>query len=115
LFGEIVGATLCGRPNNPDKIIEKWLFEIENKYLGIKINQYVIMPDHIHFILFIMGDHAGSPLPRVIDWFKTMTTNEYIRGVKNELFPPFDKHIWQRNYYDMSFAMSGIIKIYGNT
>lgn len=29
LFGEIVGATLCGRPNNPDKMIEKWLLELD--------------------------------------------------------------------------------------
>jgi len=28
------------------------------------------------------GEHIGSPLPRVIQWFKTMITNEYIRGVK---------------------------------
>jgi len=28
------------------------------------------------------GEHIGSPLHVVIQWFKTMTTNEYIRGVK---------------------------------
>ena len=26
-----VGATLRGRPNNPDKMIEKWINELENK------------------------------------------------------------------------------------
>ena len=29
-----------------------------------------------------------------------MTTNEYIANVKNNIFPPFDKKIWQRNYYE---------------
>ena len=29
-----------------------------------------------------------------------MTTNEYIKGVKNKIYPPFNKRIWQRNYYD---------------
>lgn len=29
-----------------------------------------------------------------------MTTNEYIRGVKQGLFPPFEKHVWQRNFYE---------------
>lgn len=29
-----------------------------------------------------------------------MTTNEYIRNVKNNIYPPFDKNIWQRNYYE---------------
>ena len=36
----------------------------------------------------------------IVQWFKTMTTNEYIRNVKNNRWPPFDKHIWQRNYYE---------------
>ena len=103
LLGEIVGSTLCGRPNNPDIFIERWLLELENKYDYIKIDKYIIMPNHIHFILIIhtqTGDHTGSPLQEMVDWYKTMTTNEYIRGVKNKLFPPFNKHIWQRGYHD---------------
>ena len=46
------------------------------------------------------GAHTGAPLPRVIQWFKTMTTNEYIRGVKQLGWPRFDGHLWQRNYYE---------------
>ena len=115
LFGEIVGATLCGRPNNPDKIITKWLLELENKFNDIKIDEYIIMPNHIHFIIKrtgdhtgstgnhtgSTGDHTGSPLLRdIIGWFKTMTTNEYIAGVKSGKFIPFKGRLWQRNYYE---------------
>ncbi|HUH46061.1 MAG TPA: transposase, partial [Arenibacter sp.] len=42
----------------------------------------------------------GSPLHRVVQWFKTMTTNEYIRGVKNLGWPRFNGKIWQRDYYE---------------
>ncbi|MDI9311558.1 MAG: transposase, partial [Limnohabitans sp.] len=45
-------------------------------------------------------EHIGSHLHRVVQWFKTMTTNEYIRGVKNLGWPPFDGKLWQRNYYE---------------
>ncbi len=45
-------------------------------------------------------EHIGSPLHRMIQWFKTMTTNEYIRGVKNKNWKRFDKKLWQRNYYE---------------
>lgn len=100
LFGEVVGATLRGRPNNPDKMINKWLLEIPNKFSNAKIDKYIIMPDHIHMIIFLTGDHTGSPLQHIIDWFKTMTTNEYIRCVNNGLFAPFHKHVWQRGYYE---------------
>lgn len=111
-FGEIVGATLCGRPNNPHTMIEKWLFELENKYSDVKIGPYVIMPNHVHAIIcksnipsgiqagVQAGDHTGSPLRDIVGWFKTMTTNEYIRNVRNGRYEPFEKKLWQRNYYE---------------
>ena len=46
------------------------------------------------------GEHVGSPLGRVIQWFKTMTTNEYIRGVKTNGWQRFDGKLWQRNYWE---------------
>jgi len=48
----------------------------------------------------VTGEHKGSPLHRVIQWFKTMTTNEYIRGVKQHGWTPFPGKLWQRNYYE---------------
>jgi REP element-mobilizing transposase RayT len=48
----------------------------------------------------IKGEHVGSPLHRVVQWFKTMTTNEYIRGVKTLGWQPFNGKLWQRNYYE---------------
>jgi REP element-mobilizing transposase RayT len=42
----------------------------------------------------------GVKLGTIIDWFKTMTTNEYIRGVKNFGWKRFDQKLWQRNYWD---------------
>ncbi|MBI3811281.1 MAG: hypothetical protein HY283_03620 [Nitrospirae bacterium] len=29
-----------------------------------------------------------------------MTTNDYIRGIKQGGWPPFPKRLWQRNYYE---------------
>jgi REP element-mobilizing transposase RayT len=56
------------------------------------------------------GGHIGPPLrnrpprraslPRIVQWFKTMTTNEYIRGVRNRAWPAFRGRLWQRNYYE---------------
>jgi putative transposase len=56
------------------------------------------------------GEHIGSPLQgspiqkwpmyTMIQWFKTMTTNEYIRNVKQNHWEPFDGKLWQRNYYE---------------
>ncbi|HTA27816.1 MAG TPA: transposase [Bacteroidia bacterium] len=41
-----------------------------------------------------------SPLYAVVQWFKTMSTNEYIHGVKKLGWRPFYGKLWQRNYYE---------------
>ena len=101
-FGDIIGTTLCGRPNNPHIMIESWLLELENKFADITLGPYVIMPNHIHVILQkdTTGDNTGATLRDVIGWFKTMTTNEYIRNVRRGLYNPFHKKLWQRNYHE---------------
>ena len=33
-------------------------------------------------------------------WFKTMTTNAYILGVKQQGWTPYRGRLWQRNYYE---------------
>ncbi len=50
--------------------------------------------------LGLEGEHMGSPLRAVTQWFKTMSTNEYIRHVKQNDWPPFNGKLWQRNYYE---------------
>ena len=103
LFGQIVpdssvGAALCGRPNAPDAMIAKWLLEIEHKFIGVSLDTFCIMPDHVHFILLISS--GDSTLSHIVGWFKSMTTNEYIRGVRKGLYAPFQHRFWQRNYYE---------------
>lgn len=48
----------------------------------------------------IVNEHIGSSLCRVVQWFKTMTTNEYMRGVKTLGWQPLHGKLWQRNYYE---------------
>ncbi|MDR2497460.1 MAG: transposase [Tannerellaceae bacterium] len=115
--------------NDAGKMIDKWVIETQNKFSDIEIHDYVIMPNHFHAIIANNGtgnpvgadlrvcpdrecahagapqppqppQHIGSPLYSVVQWFKTMTTNEYIRGVKTLNWQPFDKKLWQRNYYE---------------
>lgn len=39
-------------------------------------------------------------LGTIVQWFKTMTTNDYIKNVKQNNWPAFDKKLWQRNYFE---------------
>ena len=76
-------------------IVEKKLHAVGTETVNASIDKYVIMPDHVHFILTLMPDTktaADAPqaqmVPRIIKWLKR-TTNKEIG---------FD--IWQRSYYD---------------
>ena len=125
LFGNIRNQEMG--LNDAGWMVDKWYVELENKFPDIKCDIHIIMPNHFHAIIqnvgadvganlcvcpnddrarktmgehMTAGEHIGSPLRRVIQWFKTMTTNEYIRGVKQHNWPPFPGKLWQRNYYE---------------
>jgi len=107
LLGEIIHREM--RLNQAGYMVERWWKELERKFPPVKIDEYyVVMPNHFHGIVFIpelsapttQGGHAGPPLQRMVQWFKTMTTNEYIHGVKEQGWQPFQGILWQRSFYD---------------
>ena len=95
-----LGNGIQGASPIQNQIIHRWIREAQNKFPNITIDKYVVMPDHLHLIVTLKERHVGRSLPDVMRFFKTMTTNEYIRGVKNGLLSPFDKKLWQKSYYD---------------
>ncbi len=76
-------------------MINKWWHEIPEKFPTVNIGEFITMPDHFHAIVSV-----GPSLQKIIAWFKTMTTNEYIRNVKNNNWQPFNDKLWQRSYHD---------------
>lgn len=100
---DIVGADPCVRPNIAGRMVLQKLYSLEQKFDNIILDYHCVMPNHIHFIIFKCaqaGGHAGPPLQTVIQWFKTQTTNEYIKMVKSGILKPFDGRVWQRSYYE---------------
>ena len=47
-----------------------------------------------------LGAHAGAPLHKIVQWFKTVTTNEYLRIIKRQDPNALGLKLWQRNYYE---------------
>ena len=57
IFGDIVGQGLCSCRLSPiGEIINNEILNIEKRYMGIKIDKYVIMPNHIHLIIQIHNE-----------------------------------------------------------
>jgi hypothetical protein len=101
---------------------------LPERFINIKIHEYTVMPNHFHAIIEIvgaplvgaqisMGQMEGGQrqkeLPRegqprgiaptvgdIVGAFKSISTNEYIRGVKQNDWQRFNKKLWQRNYWE---------------
>jgi len=98
-LGEIINEEMI--LNHAGIMVNQWLIYLTECFENIIIQHKVIMPNHIHFILDIQYFNQNTaPISQMMQWFKTMTTNQYIRGVKENIYPPFNKRIWQRNYYE---------------
>ncbi|MCL5995635.1 MAG: transposase [Chloroflexi bacterium] len=87
-------------------MLERWWSELPHRFATIELDAFVVMPNHVHGIV-VMTEAAGTDevsqivaLPAILQWFKTMTTNEYIRGVKQRGWTSFEGHLWQRSYWD---------------
>ena len=176
-FGQIANDEMC--LNQAGNMVSERILAIPDRFPGTLIDSYVVMPNHIHFIITLLGyapvhlgdavgaghrarplsdanaaadtlitkneapgveapgmdvpgndnvskspitsgpvgpkagGHDGPPLHGSIDsrqqaihlgniigWFKASSTNYYIKGVKEGYYPPFDRRLWQRNYYE---------------
>ena len=109
LFGEIVDGEM--RLNEAGKMVEKIWLSIPERFPSVELGAYMVMPNHFHGDLIILESGAikgagMNPAPtrptlgQIIGAFKSITTHEYIQGVKKLGWPAFDKRIWQRNYYE---------------
>jgi putative transposase len=110
LLGEIIRGEM--RLNQAGCMVGRWWNKLESNFPALKTDSYVVMPNHIHGIAFLaeitapglaacrQGAHTGAPLQGILQWFKTMTTNEYIHGVKEHGWPQFKGGLWQRSFYD---------------
>lgn len=77
------------------QIVDETIRAIPDHYPGISVDQYVIMPDHVHLILSFR--HIGpdgrqiaapTPLPKVIQQMKRIASKQ--AGVS----------LWQKGFYD---------------
>ena len=69
------------------------LILLEQRYPSLKIDQYVIMPNHIHAIMILHGDGQGPALTDIVCAYKSLTT----RACKK--IQPIDK-LFQTSFYE---------------
>jgi len=123
LFGEIVDGKMI--LNDAGRMVENEWLKIPNRFPNTQLHEFVVMPNHFHAILEITENVratlvvaqnvtdddirattrvAPTTKPKtigdMIGAFQSITTVEYIRGVKQWGWQPFEKKLWQRNYWE---------------
>ena len=116
LFGEIIDSQMI--TNAAGEMLTKTWCELPKFYHGIRIDQFQIMPNHVHGIIVIVGDGPCAvpkgpcavpkgpcavptlSLSDIVQRFKSLTTRLYIQGVKKEDWEPFDAKLWQRSFFE---------------
>lgn len=122
-FGKVVDGEM--QKNEAGWMIQKEWLCLHNHFSGIELDEFIVMPNHFHGILFITETNVGEglvpsrqclpernvPLERaptrdaptlseIIGAFKSKTTSKYIQGVKEHNWPTYHDRLWQRSFYD---------------
>ena len=85
------------RLNGAGQMIASAWMALPERFEQVGLDSFVVMPNHVHGIVILK---KGIALTRVIQAFKSVSTNEYIRGVKSQGWRKFDGTLWQRSFYD---------------
>ncbi|MHC1782125.1 MAG: transposase [Anaerolineaceae bacterium] len=109
LFGHVVGAgskpaQIEMKLNQFGDIVLATWHDLPHHIPGIRLGEFVVMPNHVHWIIWITEAGAGlepaptgkrTLLPEIVRQFKTFSARRInlIRGTPGH-------PVWQRNYYE---------------
>ena len=113
LFGNISDERL--QLNNAGLMVKQEWEKLPDRFANIMLHEFIIMPHHFHAIveLYDNSDNcilnnsrpvdikkSNQGLGSLIGAFKSLTTNQYIKNIKNMNWQPFQDKLWQRNFYE---------------
>ena len=94
LLGDVRNGTM--RMNRFGEIVETCWRELPNHYPHVKLDSFVVMPNHVHGII-VLEPTADSPGKRsaIVRAFKSFSARRI-----NMLRKASDQPLWQRGYYE---------------
>ena len=102
LLSRVVGDDVLGVPKSVEllphgKIADKYINQLNDFYDNVKVEGYVIMPNHIHIMLFV----SENGTPRTSSPTKqTSAASQFVSTFKRFCNKDYGKNIWQRGFYD---------------
>ena len=121
LFGDVVNQEMMLSPYG--EIVQKWWEEIPVHFSNVETGAFVIMPNHVHGVIYILDERRGTvsvphdnvtqyalggetpplrafdgipTLGQIVAYFKYQSTKEMNKVENTGTVTKF----WQRNYYE---------------
>jgi REP element-mobilizing transposase RayT len=118
LLGDVVKGQMV--KNAAGELVHWLWWHLASDCPSLDLDAFQVMPNHIHGILVIrrgepgvrpqgLGDHKDRPyargtmpgsVGRIVQGFKSQTTDAYINGVRERGWRRFPGKLWQRDYYE---------------
>jgi len=94
---------LLPHPSSPHLLARRFPEQtLPRRFPHVTLDEFVIMPDHVHFILWLDGTRAkGLRLGNVVGACKSLTTVlwlQHLKSVGKDMW--FPCRIWQGGYYE---------------
>ncbi len=102
ILSRVVGGDVLDAPKNVEllpygRIADKYINQLNHFYDNIKIDQYVIMPNHIHIMMFVMGNGASRTSPPTR---QHSAVSQFVSTFKRFCNKEYGGNIWQRHFND---------------
>jgi putative transposase len=90
-------------PKIRELVLETWR-TLPNRFPTVTLDEFIIMPDHIHLILWLNNTHnnpqENTPkLGDVIGAYKSIISVSWLKHIKSNKLECAGR-IWHRNYYE---------------
>ena len=78
-------------------MIKNCIDGISTRFAGVKVINNVVMPNHIHAVLYSNG---SDNLSEVVRQPKAVTSRLYNKSIEKNGMQKSGKRLWQRSFYD---------------
>lgn len=95
LFGDIIGDQMF--LNEVGKIAEQFLEQISHRNSDVEVDNFVVMPNHVHAIIFLIpvsADQAKTSISTIVGTYKAAVTREINRQKLHS------QRVWQERFHD---------------
>jgi REP element-mobilizing transposase RayT len=77
---------------------EQWA-KLADRFPTLVQDEFVIMPNHIHFIIWLVADGTNPALGSIVGAYKSLVAINWLKWLRlND--PDRPGHLWQHNYYE---------------